>query len=343
MRTTASVVAAASLLAALPLPAQQAEGEQPRVHVVREGDTLWDIARAYLNDPFLWPEIFRLNTHVVEDPSLIYPRERLVLPGTFVRVAADEGPSIFYRAEPQEDTGPTVRTLDPRETTAISQGSFHRAAWVSPARSVRPVGRLMEPEDRSVIDIRLPPQLNLYDRVFVRVDPAAVEVGDRLQFVREGRTVGRAGRVYLPTGMGTVAAMDGETATVVIVRMFDRLEVGDIVLPVERFPLSTGVHPQEVEADLQGRILAFSDSHPVQRTEDVIFLDVGSDAGVALGDVFEVFTPPEPRDWGTRPEVPVARVQIVKVTAGTASGRVTELAQPNIAVGLPVRRVARMP
>ena len=34
---------------------------------MKTGDTLWDIARLYLSDPFLWPEIYRLNTAVVED------------------------------------------------------------------------------------------------------------------------------------------------------------------------------------------------------------------------------------------------------------------------------------
>ena len=342
VRTTASVVAAAALLAALPLAAQDEPAEQPRVHVVVKGETLWDIARVYLNDPFLWPEIFRLNTDVVEDPALIYPRERLVLPGTFVRVA-DEGPSIFYQPAVQPTDGPTLGTLAGLETPAVTQGDYYRAAWVARPGTVRPIGRLVAVEDRSVIDNRMPPQINLYDRVYVRVGADAVRVGDRIQFVREGREVPGSGRMYTPSGMGTVAALDAGTATVVVIRMFDRVELGDAVLPVERFPLTAGVHPRPVEADLQGRITAFKEIHPVQQREDILFLDVGTDAGVALGDEFEIYTPSEQQDWGTRPEVRVARVQIVKVTGGTASARVTQVQQPNIAVGLPVRRVARMP
>jgi LysM domain len=338
VRTAASLAAAASLLAAAPLVAQDTPAQE-RVHVVQPGETLWDIARAYLNDPFLWPEIFRLNADVVEDPARIYPSERLVLPGGEPAMA-DGGFAQEQAATPE---GQRVRLGLRAERPAVLQGDFYRASFVAPQGEVPLVGRLMEQEYQSVVDNRMPMQTNLYDRVFVRVDPAAVEVGDRLHFVREGRMIDRRRRVYQPTGAGTVAALDGETATVVVVGMYDRVEVGDVVIPVEAFPIRTTERPRTVDADLQGRILAFLETGPMQRPESILFLDIGRDAGVAVGDEFEAYEPPAARRWGTRPEMPVARMQVVRVTEGTASVRVTELEQPRIAVGQSVRRVARMP
>jgi hypothetical protein len=340
VRTTASVIAAAALVAAAPLSAQDEPAQPGQVHEVRPGETLWDIARACLADPFLWPEIFRLNTATVEDPALIYPRERLVLPACAGQV--DEGPA-FGPPQQQAPQGPSVRLGELEARPAVLQGDFYRAAFVARPAEVSIVGQLEESEFQSVVRITMPPQINLYDRVFVSVDPERVSVGDRLHFLRDEREIRRVGRVYRPTGVGTVAAMNGATATVVIVGMFDQVRYGDQAVPVEAFPIRTLEQPRPVSPDLQGRVLAFQDPTPMQRTESILFLDIGRRAGVGVGDEFEAYDPPTERRWGTRPEVAVARMQVVKVTEGTASVRVTHLDQPRITVGLPVRRVARMP
>src|SRR3954469_10218518 len=57
-----------------PLAADEVE------HVVKKGDTLWDLARTYLKDPFKWPEVFSRNSDIVEDAHWIYPGENIRIP-----------------------------------------------------------------------------------------------------------------------------------------------------------------------------------------------------------------------------------------------------------------------
>ena len=57
----------------------------------------------------------------------------------------------------------------------------------------------------------------------------------------------------------------------------------------------------------------------------------------AIDDDIEIVATPG------RPEVAVGRLQVVKVTQRTSTVRITHLEQPAIAVGQPVRRVAKMP
>ena len=50
----------------------------PDRYVVQEGDTLWDLANKFLNDPWRWPLIWQANENI-ENPHLIFPGDLLVV------------------------------------------------------------------------------------------------------------------------------------------------------------------------------------------------------------------------------------------------------------------------
>ncbi len=84
----------------LPAIAQAQEGTVPDTHTVREGDTLWDIAKRYFGDPFTWPQVYKLNTAVVEDPHWIYPGEVLRLKGDGVAAVPPDTMQVVPQAVP---------------------------------------------------------------------------------------------------------------------------------------------------------------------------------------------------------------------------------------------------
>lgn len=50
----------------------------PKTHVVVKGDTLWDISAIFLEQPWLWPKLWRLNPEI-NNPHLIYPGDIITL------------------------------------------------------------------------------------------------------------------------------------------------------------------------------------------------------------------------------------------------------------------------
>ena len=51
-----------------------------KVHVVKKGDTLWDLSGYYYSNPFIWRNIYNANMDKIEDPHWIYPGEEFTIP-----------------------------------------------------------------------------------------------------------------------------------------------------------------------------------------------------------------------------------------------------------------------
>ena len=103
-----------SLLATGPVLAtddSMLRSDVPNQYEVVQGDTLWEIAARFLNEPWRWPEIWGLNRDQLKNPHIIYPGDTIVLEktlkGNHLQLIKGQKNQKFVKLSPQiriEDT-----------------------------------------------------------------------------------------------------------------------------------------------------------------------------------------------------------------------------------------------
>ena len=361
--------------AAVAAPALSAQEGRPETHTVKSGDTLWDLARRYLNDPFLWPEIYRLNTIVVEDPHWIYPGEvlRLRADGDVASVPSVDTPlpTPLDSAKPAQgagagpaapdaplsdewkkyfahigNAGNALGTLEDMPYRALRPGEFHSSGFLTENRDL-PYGEVLGRV--TPLQIRANAVLEtatLHTELLVRAPRnGTYQAGDSLLLVRLGERVPGFGRMVVPTGIARVKDVGAGRTVAIVTAVYGAIRQGDLILPVERFAATADTLRAAAVADgVQARVLGGPLAQTLVGPQDVLFLDKGSRDGVAAGDIFEVRRAANRRRDGATnvPEV-MALLQVVRVGERSSTTRVIAVSSPNVDRGTESRQIARRP
>ncbi len=374
MRTFAGTAAVATALLALPAAGAAQEPTTPdepvsgREHRVRRGDTLWDLAGFYFENPFLWGVIFEANRDVVEDPHWIYPDERLIIPG-LEPLPADAATAVAQKASPAAaaptaaapGTRPRTRfyapggvvpvaaaqmDLDGPERTApqVRAGEFHASPWLMEPRDLEPIAEVVAVAGREGEVERLATSAHPYDALYLRrLGRAEPAVGDRLLLVTLGRDVHGWGRIVRPVAMVTVSELHDDVFTATVNRQFDLLEEGVVALPMEQFPGAVDAAARPVDNGPEGVLIAFEDEQPLPATRDRAFISLGRADGLEVGDELIAYLPQRSEAGVRLPAEQVARLRVLRVRERSATVQVVSMAQPSLRPGLPVQLVAKRP
>jgi LysM repeat protein len=344
---------------------QQAFGQQnaaPKTHVVKRGDTLWGIAKLYLGDPFLWPEIYRLNTDIIEDPHWIYPGESLKLPGEAAKVIAAAPTKAPTAPAAQPAPKPTVTPAEPvtpadtvqaallvQARSLVRTGEYAAAPWVDKQGGPSVSGYVMQNADIPGIASADQSRMNLYDRV-VFAPPSGAAATERTLYLayRLGPVLENLGQVVIPTGIIQVtrSPRDGEAGMGRVVKMFGEMLQGNRLIPYDSTAAIVNGSLTPVANGKSGKVRWILGEHVLPRLQNYIVLDMSKSDGVNTGDQIELY---QPRQGPTEtrqlavPEISIARAQVLRVTSYGATAIITGQEQPKIQEGTAARVAAKIP
>ncbi len=292
-KSTAQKVAQAGV------PLSELAPNAPDAYTVKSGDTLWDISKLFLKNPWRWPELWGMNLEQVRNPHLIYPGQVLSLEKSDGRARLRMGKGTVGGADNTVRLSPKVRSSALNGAVASIALNliepFMNEAVIFETDELQLAPRIVATPEGSVLLARgdrayargdLGPQRNY--RIFREArpmkDPATDEV---LGF--EATYVGTA--EYIRES-GTLAAAAGKTeivpATLMVTGVRQEAGVGDRLSPTPPREF-TNYAPHAPRSPLSGQIVSIYGEGLSAGQNQIVSLNRGSADGVELGHVLALW------------------------------------------------------
>lgn len=280
--------------------------EDTTSHAVQKGDTLWDLSGEYLHDPLLWPKIWKVNPEIA-NPHWIMPGQVITIPA-MGRAPAREVVAAREVVPVESGTSPLARAglASSSEPLPIMVGKKDLPLAGVQARA----GQVDDPAryyDRGIgmVTNEIPNEGQV-----LRTEQGwqGAGLGETILISAPGAQVGRQFGVYRDMGkveslsyfsrspghlladiaIVEVVASDATRQEAVIRRAYAEVRIDDLLGQVPARP-TVSEHPVQAGAvTAKGSVVAFHFMRQLAGPDDIVYLNIGSDQGLAIGDLLSV-------------------------------------------------------
>lgn len=264
----------------------------PDRYVVKKGDTLWDISKRFLHDPWMWPEVWHINPKI-RNPHLIYPGDVIAL------YYVDGKPYITLEgAGGIPVTKPGIKTV--KLSPKIHTQSLERAIPTIPREAIAPFlksARIVTEEDLE----KAPYIVSSFEEHLISGAGYKIYARNIKDQNIGAYHVVRPGDVYRDPVTEKVLGYEAEdVADAHVLRLGDpttlrvkeaRKEVlnGDLLLPFEEHNLEFQFFPRAPSRQVEGQIISVFQGVSMIGQFNVVVLNRGKQEGLEPGHVLAVY------------------------------------------------------
>ncbi|MBW6508395.1 MAG: LysM peptidoglycan-binding domain-containing protein [Desulfuromonadales bacterium] len=269
------------LLLTFSVVATSAFAQRGEIYTIKKGDTLWDLSQRFIEDPFYWPNIWADNPELITNPHLIFPGQQIrILDGRLEIIPAYAQADTRTTAEV-----PTAKPTD--EAFSMIVATRGNGFILTDEQSQ---GRLVDATDNRVL-------LTEADMIFVAMDAGSVaRVGDSFGLYQRGNAVvhpknkkQRLGTMMYNLGSVTVDEVRGNTVVGRIDRAFREITRGAELFYYD--PPRRDIALQRGTTLDTGYIVATHEEKGTISTGDIIFVDLGRNNDLAVGNLLYISRP----------------------------------------------------
>jgi len=315
---------------------RDARAENITSHAVQKGDTLWDLSGEYLNDPLLWPKIWKINPGIA-NPHWIKPGQIIKLPGMGIaparevsveRVVApvEYGDSPLAQAGMASSSEPLPIVVVKKDVSSAGQKA-KAVLLADPAqyydRGIGMVTNDIPNEGRVLLTEQGWQSAALGETILISAPGA--QVGQQFGVYRDMGKVESLvyfskspGHLLADIAIVEVVASDASRQEAVIRRAYDAVKTDDVLGQVPERPAVSVRPAQAGTTTVKGAVVAFQFMRQLAGPDDIVYLNVGADQGLALGDLLSVAAENQAEGRSS------GEIMILRVSATTAAAVVTK-------------------